>query len=132
MKPWRRPAEVSCEQARTELPLVLEGDVTASRTLVAHVETCLGCQAELARYRRLVRLLHQLRTPEIEPPVGLVGEVLAVLEQAATRRVVRSLLTGRRAAYAGALVGAGGATAGLVILARSHSRLAELEGTAGA
>ena len=85
-----------------------------------------------ARYRRLVRLLHQLRTPEIEPPVGVIGEVLAVLEQAATRRVVRSLLTGRRAAYAGALVGAGGATAGLVILARPHSRLTEMEGTAGA
>ncbi len=131
-KPWRRPADVSCQQARAELPLVLEGEVAASGPLVAHVESCLGCQAELARYRRLVRLLHQLKTSEIEPPAGLIAGVLAVLEQAANRRVVRSLLTGRRAAYAGALLAAGGTTAGLVVLARSHSRVAELEGTAGA
>jgi anti-sigma factor RsiW len=124
-KPWR-PVELTCEQARAELPLVLEGDAPASGPLVAHVERCLGCQAELARYRRLVRLLHQLKTSDIEPPAGLVGEVLAVLEKAANRRVVRSLLTGRRAAYAGALLGAGGAAAGLIALARSHLRVVKL------
>jgi anti-sigma factor RsiW len=131
-RPWRRSVEITCQQATAELPRVLEDGLPASGPLVAHVESCLACQAELARYRRLVRLLHQLQAAEIEPPAGLVGEVLAALEQAANRRVVRSLLTGRRAAYAGAVVGAGGATAGLVMLARSHARASRLDATAGA
>lgn len=129
---WRRTAEMTCHEASAELPLVLEEGLPASGPLVDHVETCLGCQAELARYRRLLRLLHQLRTPDMELPSGLVAEVLGAIEQAANRRVVRSLLTGRRAAYAGAAVGAVGATAGLVMLARSHARTAQLDGRTGA
>jgi hypothetical protein len=131
-RPWRRGVDITCEEASSELPLVLEGGLRASGPLVSHVESCLRCQAELSRYRRLVRLLHQLQAPDIELPAGLVAEVLTALEQAANRRLVRSLLTGRREAYAGALLGAGAATAALILLAKSHARSTRLERAAGA
>ena len=51
-----------------------------------HVETCLRCQAELARYRRLLRTLALLRTRYVEPTPGLLGETLAALTDAAERR----------------------------------------------
>ena len=46
----------------------------------AHVETCLRCQAELARYRRLLRALQMLRTRYLEPAPGLLAQTLASLE----------------------------------------------------
>jgi hypothetical protein len=121
-RPRRRVAFVSCAEVVTELPRILDGGVPAAAPLVSHVETCLSCQAELARYRRLVRLLHQLAITEIEPPPGVVADVLSVVGTVAQRRMIRSVLTGRSLAYAGAVVAAGGAAAGLVVLARAHAR----------
>lgn len=92
-----------------------------------HVETCLRCQAEMARYRRLLRALHQLRTSYLEPAPGYLAGTLAALEEAAERRIVRSLLSGRRLAYAGAIGGAAlAATAATaaVLIARSRRRAA--------
>ena len=91
-----------------------------------HIETCLRCQAELARYRRLLRTLALLRTRYAEPTPGLLGETLAALTDAAEEGARRTLLSGRRLAYAGAIGGtavAAGATAALLI-ARSRKRLA--------
>jgi len=121
---------VSCLEVAAALPGILDGASTAPAPLVGHVETCLGCQAELARYRKLVRLLHQLRSSEVEPPAGLVGEVLGALEEAANRRVIRSVLTGRRLMYGGAVAAAGGAAVGLVVLARAHAGAGTRAGTA--
>jgi hypothetical protein len=121
-RPRRRLGDVSCAEVVSELPRILDEGFPAAAPLVSHVETCLRCQAELARYRRLVRLLHQLATTEVEPPPGLVADVLSVVGTVARRRMIRSLLDGRRLAYAGAVVAAGGAAAGLVALARAHAR----------
>ena len=38
-----------------------------------HVESCLRCQAELARYRRMLRALQLLRTQFLEPTPGLLA-----------------------------------------------------------
>ncbi len=121
-RPRRRPGSVSCSEVAVQLPRILDDGLPASAPLVAHVETCLSCQAELARYRKLIRLLHQLAATEVDPPPGLVADVLEVVGTAAKRRMVRSVLTGRSLAYAGAVVAAGGAAAGLVALARGHAR----------
>jgi len=121
-RPRRRLGFVSCAEVASELPRILDAGLPASAPLVFHVETCLACQAELARYRRLVRLLHQLAAAEIEPPPSVVADVLSVVGSAAQRRMIRSVLTGRSLAYAGAVVAAGGAAAGLVMLARAHVR----------
>jgi hypothetical protein len=97
-------AEVSCAEVALVLPSILDGDYSADEAVISHVGSCLRCQSELARYRKLLRLLNQLRAYRVEPPVGVVADVLGVLEDAAQRRVIRSALTGRRIAYAGAFV----------------------------
>lgn len=121
-RPRRRIGSVSCAEVAAELPGILDDRLPAAAPLVSHVESCLFCQAEVARYRRLVRLLHQLRTADVEPPPGVVADVLAVVGSAANRRMIRSVLDGRRLAYAGTVLAAGGAAAGLVALARAHTR----------
>ncbi len=93
-----------------------------------HVETCLRCQAELARYRRMLRGLQLLRTRYLEPTPGLLAETLTALEREVERRALHSVLTGRRLAYAGAIGGtlAAGAAATLVLVARSRRQAARL------
>ena len=121
-RPWRRSPPVSCIDVAAALPEILDGGRAAPGPMVSHVETCLGCQAELARYRRLVRLLHQLRaSDDVVLPAGVMAEVLAALEEAANRRLVRSLLTGRTVMYGGAALAAAGAAIGLVVIARAHA-----------
>ena len=121
-RPWRRPSEVACEQVALELPQILDGGLPASGALVAHVEYCLGCQAELARYRKLVRLLHQLSTNDVAVPPGIVADVLSALEGAASRRAIRSVLTGRRVAYGSAVLAAVVAGSTLVGLTLARGR----------
>jgi anti-sigma factor RsiW len=127
-KPWRRTGPVTCAEVAEDLPFILDEGRPASTAVVAHVQTCLRCQAELARYRRLVRLLHQLQTAEVEPPPGVVADVLGVVEAMASRRLIRLALSGRTLGYAGAAAAAAGATAGLVALAVAHRRHTEAPG----
>ena len=42
-----------------------------------HIESCLRCQAELARYRRMLRGLQLLRTRYLEPSPGLLAQTFA-------------------------------------------------------
>jgi anti-sigma factor RsiW len=108
------------------LPETVEG-TPVDLTMQKHIESCLRCQAELARYRRMLRALQQLRTRFLEPSPSLLAQTLAALEEAGERHAVRSLLSGRRLAYAGAIGGAALATAGTaaaLILARSRRRTA--------
>lgn len=93
-------AAVRCDEVAARLPAIMAGGAPADADVVTHVETCLRCHAELARYRKLLRMLGQLRSQAVDPPPGLLAEVIEALEAAARRRVVRSLLTGRRIAYA--------------------------------
>jgi len=108
------------------LPETAEG-TPVDLAMQTHIESCLRCQAELARYRRMLRALQQLRTRFLEPSPSLLAQTLAALEEAGERHAVRSLLSGRRLAYAGAIGGAALATAGTaaaLILARSRRRTA--------
>jgi hypothetical protein len=123
-----------CEEVTALLPGLVDSDRDALEGAGAgaalHMETCLRCQAELARYRRLLRTLALLRTRYAEPTPGLLGETLAALTDAAEEGARRTLLSGRRLAYAGAIGGtavAAGATAALLI-ARSRKRSLRLAG----
>ena len=90
--------------------------------VLAFVESDLRSQAELARYRRLIRSLQLLRDRPVEPAPGLLAQTLAALESG-DRRVRVSV--GRRLAYAGAVGGvAVGAAATAVVLARRRMSLA--------
>jgi hypothetical protein len=120
---------VQCEEIAQLLPQVVDGLEEADHRIIRHVESCLRCQAELAQYRRLLRVLHQLRTEVIEPAPGLVTEILAGLGEAGERGAIRSLLSGRRVAYIGGLAvaaGAAGAAGAIVLATRSHRRSARL------
>jgi anti-sigma factor RsiW len=115
-----------CEDVVRLLPETVEG-TPVDLAMQTHIESCLRCQAELARYRRMLRALQQLRTRFLEPSPSLLAQTLAALEEAGERQAVRSLLSGRRLAYVGAIGGAALATAGTaaaLILARSRRRAA--------
>jgi hypothetical protein len=123
-------ASVLCEEIADQLAASADLRELGDRRARKHVETCLRCQAELARYRRLLRTLALLRTRYAEPTPGLLGETLAALTDAAEEGARRTLLSGRRLAYAGAIGGtavAAGATAALLI-ARSRRRSLRLAG----
>ncbi len=112
-----------CDDVTPLLPGLVDGE-NMPDDVRRHVDSCLRCQAELARYRRLLRTLAMLRTRYAEPAPGLLGETLAAITDAAEHGARRTLLSGRRLAYAGAIGGtavAAGATAALLI-ARSRRR----------
>jgi anti-sigma factor RsiW len=115
---------VRCDEVAEALPRLVDGSEKADREAVRHVETCLRCQADLASYRRLLRLLHQLRYQIPEPPEGLVGDILAVVEEAAERGAIRSIFSGRRLAYVGGFAAAAGAAgvAGAVVVMANRGR----------
>jgi hypothetical protein len=114
-----------CDEITPLLPGLVDGD-PVSFELQRHIDSCLRCQAELARYRRLLRTLALLRTRYAEPTPGLLGDTLAAITDAAEQGARRTLLSGRTLAYAGAIGGsalAAGATAA-VLIARSRRRSA--------
>jgi hypothetical protein len=88
-----------------------------------HIESCLRCQADLVQYRKLLRALHNLRTEVLEPTPGLLADILAQVEAAGERHAVRSMLTGKRLAYAGGLAAAATAAgAGAAIILATRGR----------
>ncbi len=117
-RPFRRASSISCDEVAEHLQQVLDAGGKAPHGVVAHVEYCLRCQAEVARYRKLLRLLHQLRSTDIPVPNGIVSDVLSTIESVAGRHAVRSLLSGRRVAYSAAVVAA--ASTGLLLVARGR------------
>lgn len=111
-----------CDDVATLLPDLVDAEV---RDLDAerHIETCLVCQAELVRYRKLLRALHQLRTRTLEPAPGALSATLTAIAAEGERRAARSALHGRKLAYAGAIGGAtvaAGAATAVVLIARSR------------
>jgi anti-sigma factor RsiW len=114
-----------CDDITPLIPGLVDGE-TLAPGVERHIESCLRCQAELARYRRLVRTLAMLRTRYVEPTPGLLGETLAAITDAAETGARRTLLSGRRLAYAGAIGGGALATAATaaMLIARSRKRSA--------
>jgi len=115
-----------CDEVAELLAGVADGTPLADRTARRHVERCLRCQAELVQYRRLLRALHTLRTDVLEPAPGLLPGILATLEEAGERHALRSMLTGRRLAYAGGLAAATAAGAAGALLYATKSRRTRL------
>src|SRR4051794_41056290 len=88
----KEPRLMLCEEVTALLPGLVDGEHSADPEAALHIETCLRCQAELARYRRLLRTLALLRTRYAEPTPGLLGETLAALTDAAEEGARRTLL----------------------------------------
>lgn len=117
---------MQCEEVIDKLSDIAEGAQVADDTLSAHVSTCLRCQAEVVQYRRLLKALHSLRTEILEPAPGTLTGLLASLEAAGERGAIRSILSGRRAAYVGGIAvatAAAGAAGAIVLVSRRTKRL---------
>lgn len=131
-----RPSAVATERERCahlaeRLAGVVDGTATLDRTDRRHVERCLRCQAELARYRKLLRAVRSLHTATLLAPEGLVGDVLVHLEAAGERSATRAALTGRRVAYLGGIAAAAtaaGAGAAIVLVTRGRKGRLPLAG----
>jgi hypothetical protein len=115
---------VRCDEVAKALPRLLDTARRADRPMTRHVETCLRCQAEWAKYRGMLRLLEQLRGQHPPLPDGVLSSVLAALDQRTGQEVVGSALAGRRVLVGGAAVVAVGATAATVALAVGRGRSA--------
>ena len=113
-----------CDEVAAALPGLVDDEAGADLAVRRHVEQCLRCQAEVARYRKLVRTLELLRARYVEPAPGLLGETLAAITDAAEKGALRTYVTARRLAYGGAAVGTAALAAGAaaLIIARSRRR----------
>jgi hypothetical protein len=106
-----------CERFQAALAELVDRDAPPPEGVRVHLASCLRCQAELARYRRLLRLLGQLQALRPTPPEGVVAEVLSALAGEVERHALRSLVRGRRVAATVAVVAAVGVALGLAALA---------------
>ena len=111
-----------CEAVADDLAGVADGSALLDARGRRHVEECLRCQADLVHYRRILRIMRSMRTEVLEPAPGLLPEVLAALEQAGERQVIKVMLSGRRAVYLGGIAAAtaAGAAGALVLATRSR------------
>jgi len=110
-----------CDEMATRLPGLVDGDGPLDLEAERHAATCLRCQADLARYRRLRRNLLALADVRVPVTAELLESTFAHLDEGAERRGSRS----RYLAYAGAIGGAAvAATAtAAVIVVRSRRGL---------
>lgn len=108
---------MQCEDVRSLLP-VMGHDAPVDLQAQRHIETCLGCQAEVARYQKMLRALGELREVRLHAPSGLLDDTLAGIGGPSVIRVMSSR---QKAALAGALGAvAAGAAATAVVLARKR------------
>lgn len=79
---------MTCEEARFALFALLDDelDVAKSLEVLAHLEGCLGCQAEAEQDDRLTALLREHLSPWPAAPVGLWERVSARLDAQEDRR----------------------------------------------
>ena len=79
-----------CDDIARLLPEAVEHGAAVEVSVQRHIETCLRCQAELARYRRMLRGLQMLRTRYLEPAPGLLAQTLAAIEEVGEREARRA------------------------------------------
>ncbi len=118
-----------CDAVLPRLAAVVDDGTRLSAAESAHVQSCLQCQAELVRYRKLLKALHDLRTTIVRPAPGLLADILDNLGERGEKRAIRSIVTGRRTAYTGGIaVAAVAVGTGALLLAgrsrRSHKHAA--------
>jgi anti-sigma factor RsiW len=107
----------TCASVAGLLPAVADGDARLEGAAAAHVATCLRCQADLARYRRLRRTLRSLGEP-MGPGPEVLPAILAALDQAGLPRAAHTTV---RWVVTTSAIGATVVGAGLLVLAR-HRR----------
>ena len=73
------PSEsITCASVAEQFAAVAGGESTLDRLAVQHVDTCLRCQAEQSQYRRLMKVMRDLRDAPLSGGflLGVYGSVL--------------------------------------------------------
>ncbi|HVT21021.1 MAG TPA: zf-HC2 domain-containing protein [Mycobacteriales bacterium] len=93
-----------CREARSQLPAMVSGELTGwpLHVVRAHLRRCADCSAELERQQQLAGALSALRDTQVEPPAGLLDDLLA---QASRRGVRERAAVPARGALSGARPG---------------------------
>jgi anti-sigma factor RsiW len=95
-----------CDTVAGFLPAYVAGEEALDPRTLAHVAECIRCQAEIARYRRMLRTLHALKLEREPPPQSVVGSIAVGLDQPAGAGRAWVLVAGLATA-AGAMGAAG-------------------------
>jgi hypothetical protein len=70
---------VTCDDAAGEIPSLASDDGVVLAAVRDHVAVCLRCQAEVSRYRRMVRDLRTLQGERLLPPAEAVAHTLSAM-----------------------------------------------------
>ena len=96
-----------CDDAAAAIASLAAGETPAKPKAADHVATCLRCQAEVARTRRVRSALATLRDARVSPDPELLPDLLIALREVADHD--EKLAERRRlAAYVGGAAAAGG------------------------
>ncbi len=95
-----------CNAVARFLPAYVAGEETLDPETLAHVSECLRCQADIARYRRMLRTLQALKLDREAVPAGVFGGIMAGLDQPPAARRAWVLVAGIATA-AGAMAATG-------------------------
>ena len=112
-----------CEAVAGQLPGAVDDAQALDPEQARHVAECLRCQADLAHYRRLRRVMVTMGAERLPVPIGVTAEVVGRIDEAVLRRA-RHRAAGRRAAYVSGLAAATAAGVGGVLLLATRRRSA--------
>lgn len=70
-----------CDAVGGLLPAWVAGEAELDQRAKDHVTQCLRCQADVARYRRMLRTLHALRPAGDQPSPQVLSDILAGLDE---------------------------------------------------
>lgn len=91
-----------CRESRSQLPALVSGELTGwpLHVVRAHLRHCGDCTAELAHQQDLSAALSSLREAPVEPPAGLLDDLLARADHRGVREraavPARGALSGAR------------------------------------
>jgi predicted anti-sigma-YlaC factor YlaD len=91
-----------CREAHSQLPAIASGELSGwpLHVVRAHLRRCADCSAELVRQEKLADALTALRDAPVEPPAGLLDDLLARADRRGVREraaiPARGALSGAR------------------------------------
>lgn len=106
-----------CERIAGSLPALVDDPHLLDPDDRGHVEGCLRCQADLARYRRIRRAMAAMRAEPVPVDPSALSGVLERLEFAAERREHHRTVGRRAASFVGLAAATAAGVGGVLALA---------------
>lgn len=110
---------MQCDVIESQLVEIVDSPDHVSPLVDHHVKSCLRCQADLAKYKKLRRLSLSLHDRVLVPDDDLLGDVLEAVRPPATVHRIHG--RGRKAMYVGGLA-VGAAASAIVVASRLVAR----------